>query len=52
MASGSEAQAAISGLNGTQYQGRSLVVNEAKPQANRRDDAGGRGNRGGGRNRW
>jgi RNA recognition motif-containing protein len=47
MGSGSEAQAAISGLNGTQYQGRSLTVNEAKPQTNRNDNGGG----GGGRNR-
>lgn len=52
MASGSEAQAAISALNGTQYEGRSLVVNEAKPQASR-NGGGGRDNRsGGGRNRW
>ena len=52
MSSGSEAQAAISGLNSTQYEGRSLVVNEAKPQANRNDNGGGRNNRDGGRNRW
>jgi RNA recognition motif-containing protein len=52
MSSGSEAQAAISGLNGTQYEGRSLVVNEAKPQAGRRDGPSGRNNRSGGRNRW
>ena len=51
MSSGSEAQAAISGLNGTQYEGRSLVVNEAKPQTNR-NDGGGRNDRGGGRERW
>src|ERR1043166_4042856 len=51
MASGNEAQAAISSLNGTQYEGRTLTVNEAKPMA-RRDDGGGRGNRQGGRNRW
>ena len=58
MGSGSEAQAAISSLNGTQYEGRSLTVNEAKPQAGR--DGGGGGGRGGnrngggggGRNRW
>ena len=51
MDSGSEAHAAISGLNGTQYDGRSLVVNEAKPQTNRSDNDG-RQNRTGGRNRW
>ena len=53
MSSGSEAQSAISALNGTQLDGRTLTVNEAKPMA-RRDNAGGsRGGRdGGGRNRW
>ena len=51
MSSGSEAQNAISSLNGTQLDGRTLTVNEAKPMA-RRDDGGGRGNRQGGRNRW
>jgi RNA recognition motif-containing protein len=50
MANQAEAQSAITGLNGTQMQGRSLVVNEARP----RDNSGGRsGNRsGGGRARW
>lgn len=54
MGSGTEAQAAISGLNGTQYEGRSLTVNEAKPQTNRNNGGGGGGRdtRGGGRNRW
>ena len=53
MGSGSEAQAAISGLNGTQLEGRSLVVNEAKPQTNRDNGArGDNGNHSGGRNRW
>jgi RNA recognition motif-containing protein len=55
MSSGSEAQAAISALNGTQFEGRSLTVNEAKPMA-KRDNFGGGGGRGGdrdgGRNRW
>jgi RNA recognition motif-containing protein len=54
MSSGSEAQAAIDSLNGTQLEGRTLTVNEAKPMA-RRDQgggSGGRGNRSGGRNRW
>ncbi len=54
MSSGTEAQTAISSLNNTEYDGRSLVVNEAKPQAPR--DGGGGGGRndrsGGGRNRW
>jgi RNA recognition motif-containing protein len=39
-------EAAISGLNGTDFQGRTLTVNEARP----REDRGGRGGdrRGGG----
>jgi RNA recognition motif-containing protein len=32
MGSGGEAQRAIQALNGTQLEGRSLVVNEAKPK--------------------
>ncbi len=54
MSSGGEAQKAIQALNGTQLDGRTLTVNEAKPMASR-DGGGGRGNRsggGGGRNRW
>ena len=51
MSSGSEAQSAISSLNGTNLDGRTLTVNEAKPMA-RRDDDGGRNNRQGGRSRW
>src|SRR4051794_28001021 len=35
---------AVAALNGTQYKGRSLTVNEAKP----REDRGGGGGRGGG----
>jgi RNA recognition motif-containing protein len=53
MGSGSEAQTAINALNGTQLEGRTLTVNEAKPMANRDSrGGGGRDNRGGGRNRW
>ena len=53
MGSGSEAQKAISALNGTQFDGRTLTVNEAKPMADRNDrGGGGRDNRSGGRNRW
>lgn len=52
MSSGGEAQKAIDGLNGTQLDGRTLVVNEAKPMAKRDNDGGGRGSRTGGRNRW
>ncbi len=51
MSSGGEAQRAIDSLNGTQLDGRTLIVNEAKPMA-RRDNGGGRGSREGGRNRW
>jgi RNA recognition motif-containing protein len=61
MGSGDEAQKAIQALNSTQLDGRTLVVNEAKPMASR--DGGGGGSRGGrggggggggggGRNRW
>src|SRR5437867_7795586 len=49
MSSGGEAQKAIEALNGTQLDGRTLVVNEAKPMASRDGGGGGRGgNRGGG----
>ncbi len=51
MASQAEAQAAIAGLNGSNLQGRTLTVNEARPREDRRPA----GNRGGGysdRNRW
>jgi len=51
MSSGGEAQRAIESLNGTELDGRTLTVNEAKPMG-RRDNSGGRGSREGGRNRW
>ena len=48
MSSQEEAQAAISAVNGTQMEGRTLTVNEAKPQEPR--SGGGRfGGGGGGR---
>ena len=47
MASEAEAQAAISGLNEKEHDGRPLTVNEAKPRENR--GGGGRGGYGGGR---
>lgn len=50
MSSSSEAQKAIEALNGTELDGRTLTVNEAKPKARRDNDGG--GGRGGGRNRW
>jgi RNA recognition motif-containing protein len=50
MSSQSEAEEAIQKLNGTDLEGRSLTVNEAKPREPR---SGGRGSGGGGgRNRW
>ena len=62
MASGEEAQKAIEALNGTQLDGRTLMVNEARPQEQRPRTGGGggggggggnrRGGSGGGRNRW
>ncbi len=42
MSSDAEAQAAITGLNETEHDGRSLTVNEARP----REDRGGKGGRG------
>ena len=50
MGSDAEAQAAISGVNGQQYGGRGLVVNEARPMEPRppRSGGGGGGGYGGG----
>ena len=50
MSASDEAQKAIAALNGTQFEGHTLTVNEAKPKA-KRDSFGG-GDRAGGRNRW
>jgi RNA recognition motif-containing protein len=47
MGSDAEAQAAISGVNGTEHDGRTLTVNEARPREDRRGGGGGGG--GGGR---
>jgi RNA recognition motif-containing protein len=53
MGSGEEAQKAIDALNGSQLDGRTLTVNEAKPMASRNNNGGAaRGNRSSGRNRW
>jgi len=46
MASDDEAQSAINALNGQEYQGRALTVNEAKPREPRSGGGGG-GGRGG-----
>ncbi len=53
MSSAEEAKAAIAALNGTQMGGRTLTVNEARPQEPRTGGGGGGGGRGGGkRDRW
>ena len=49
MAAKAEAQAAISGLNGKQFKGRTLTVNEARPRSEGR---GGGERTGGGRRSW
>ena len=48
MSSDAEAQAAISGMNGQQYGGRGLVVNEARPMEPRPPRSGGGFGGGGG----
>ena len=48
MSNSTEAQAAITALNGQQQDGRALTVNEAKP----REDRGGSRNGGGGNKRY
>ena len=56
MSSGGEAQKAIEALNGTEIEGRTLTVNEARPREQRSgfgdDRRGGGGGGGGRRNRW
>jgi RNA recognition motif-containing protein len=56
MGSDAEAQAAIKGLNGVDYGGRPMKVNEAKPQEKKSGGGGGGrggyGGGGGGGNRW
>ena len=51
MGSDQEAQTAIASLNGTEQNGRTLTVNEARPRA-QRGGRGGRGGFGGGRGRF
>jgi len=50
MANQSEAQTAIAALNGTELQGRTLTVNEARPREER--GPSNRGRSGGGGGRW
>jgi len=45
MATDAEAQSAIDSLNGNDYDGRPMKVNEAKPQEKRSGGGGGGGNR-------
>ncbi len=56
MNSDSEAQAAITGLNDQDFNGRPLTVNEARPREERSRSGGGggghRGGGGGGGRRW
>jgi RNA recognition motif-containing protein len=52
MATGEEAQKAITALNGTQMDGRTITVNEARPQEKRTGGYGGGGDRGGRGGRW
>ena len=49
MGSDSEAQAAITAMNGKEIDGRALTVNEARPKP---EGGGGRGGYGGGAWRW
>jgi cold-inducible RNA-binding protein len=49
MASDSEGQKAISELNGSSLQGRTITVNEARPRENRGSGGGSRGSRFGSR---
>jgi RNA recognition motif-containing protein len=48
VSSDADAEKAINSLNGQNFGGRNLVVNEAKPQAERGGGGGGRGGYGGG----
>ena len=53
MATEDDANNAIAQFNGTEYDGRNMVVNEARPRENNRGGGGGRGNYGGGAGgRW
>jgi RNA recognition motif-containing protein len=45
MGNNSEADAAIKALNGTDYQGRNITVNQAKPKSDRPRTGGGGGGR-------
>ena len=51
MASEDDANNAIAQFNGQEYDGRNMVVNEARPRENG-GGGGGRGGYGGGDSRW
>ncbi len=48
MSDNDQGNAAISGLNGQDFEGRTLKVSEARPRNDNRGGGGGRGGRGGG----
>ena len=52
MSSQEEAEAAAEKLNNSDLEGRTLVVNEARPREKRSGGGYGGGGGGGGRNRW
>ena len=52
MSAQDEAQAAIAGLNGRDFHGRTLNVNEARPRTDRPQRGGGGGGGRGGRGGW
>ena len=52
LGSDEEGKKAIDALNGTQLEGRTLIVNEAREQGERRGPGGGGRGRFGDRNRW
>jgi len=52
MSGNAEAQRAIQELDGRDFEGRPLKVNEARPKENRGGFGGGGGNRGGRGKRW
>lgn len=52
MATVEEAKKAIDGMNGKQLNGRTLIVNEARPEQRRERSFSGNGGGGGGGDRW
>ena len=52
MGSSEEAERAIAALNGTEFEGRTIVVSEARPQEPRPSRGGGSGGRPPRSNRW